>query len=286
MFYGLNFAWHWSPITLAGLIVVCLLYIFAIRSVRRYKPEEKPLPARRVVSFIVAVSAIALLLLTPIDTIARTQLFSVHMFQAVMLITLCAPLLLYACPAWLVQPLFANPLVRPIARFLTQPVIASLIFNLNFLLWHAPLFFNFALRNGTFYHVMMVSFLVTALLNWWPLIGPVRELHKMTYPLRMLYAFLDGQPVDIFAFLLVFSFVVFYPHYAVPPQLGISAFADQAVGGALLLLPGLVDLGVMSPLFFRWLGQLEAKAKIADQQREEEEDALMEEEEMEQHSEA
>jgi cytochrome c oxidase assembly factor CtaG len=286
MFYGLNFAWHWSPITLAGLIVACLLYIFAIRSVRRYKPEEKPLPARRVVSFIVAVSAIALLLLTPIDTIARTQLFSVHMFQAVMLITLCAPLLLYACPAWLVQPLFANRLVRPVASFLTQPVIASLIFNLNFLLWHAPLFFNFALRNGTFYHVMMVSFLVTALLNWWPLIGPVRELHKMTYPQRMLYAFLDGQPVDIFAFLLVFSFVVFYPHYAVPPQLGISAFADQAVGGALLLLPGLVDLGVMSPLFFSWLGQLEAKAKIADQQRQEEEDALIEEENIEQNMQA
>jgi len=286
MFYGLNFAWHWSPITLAGLIAVCSLYIFAIRSVRRSKPEEKLLLTRRVVSFIVAVSAIALLLLTPVDTIARTQLFSVHMFQAVMLITLCAPLLLYACPAWLVQPLLANPLVRPVARFLTQPVIASLIFNLNFLLWHAPLFFNFALRNGTFYHVMMVSFLVTALLNWWPLIGPVRELHKMTYPQRMLYAFLDGQPVDFFAFLLVFSFVVFYRHYAVPPQLGISAFADQAVGGALLLLPGLVDLVVMSPLFFRWLGQLEAKAKIADQRRQEEEDAMMEEEEMEQHSEA
>jgi hypothetical protein len=43
---------------------------------------------------------------------------------------------------------------------------------------------------------------------------------------------------------------------------------------------------VMSPLFFRWLGQLEAKAKIADQQRQEEEDAFMEEEEIEQRSEA
>ena len=286
MFYGLNFAWHWSPITLAGLVILCLLYIFGIWRVRRDKPEEKPLQTRRVVSFIVAVVVIALLLLTPIDTVARTQLFSLHMFQAVALITLCAPLLLYAFPAWLVQPFFANPFTRPVARVLTQPVIASLLFNLNFLLWHAPLFFNFALKNGTFYHVMMVSFLLTALLNWWPLIGPVRDLHKMTYPLQMLYAFLDGQPVDIFAFLLVFSFVVFYHHYAVPPQLGISAFADQAVGGALLLLPGLVDLGVMSPLFFRWLGQQEAKAKIADQQRQEEEDAFMEEEEMEQHSEA
>ena len=286
MFYGLNIAWHWSPITLASLVILCLLYIFGIRRVRRDKPEEKLLQTRRVISFIVAVAVIALLLLTPIDTIARTQLFSLHMFQAVTLITLCAPLLLYAFPAWLVQPFFANPFTRPVVGVLTQPVIASLLFNLNFLLWHAPLFFNFALRNGTFYHVMMVSFLLTALLNWWPLIGPIRELHRMTYPLQMLYAFLDGQPVDIFAFLLVFSFVVFYHHYAVPPQLGISAFADQAVGGALLLLPGLVDLGVMSPLFFRWLGQLEAKAKIADQQRQEEEDAFMEEEEIEQRSEA
>lgn len=278
MFYGLNFAWHWSPFTLAGLVVLCLLYIFGILWVRRDKPEEKPLQTRRLVSFCVAVAVIALLLLTPMDMVARTQLFSLHMFQAVTLITVCAPLLLYAFPAWLVQPFFANPFTRPIARVLTQPVIASLLFNLNFLLWHAPLFFNFALKNGTFYHVMMVSFLLTALLNWWPLIGPLRDLHKMTYPLQMLYAFLDGQPVDIFAFLLVFSFVVFYPHYAVPPQLGISAFADQAVGGALLLIPGLVDLGVMSPLFFRWLGQLEAKAKVDDQQRQEEEDAYMEEE--------
>lgn len=277
MFYGLNFAWHWSPITLAGLVLACLLYIFAIKRVRRDKPEEKPLQTRRVVAFFAAIVIIALLLLTPVDTIARTQLFLAHMFQAVTLITVCAPLLLYACPAWLVQPLFANHFVRPIARILTQPVIASLAFNMTFLLWHAPLFFNFALRDGTFYHVMMLSFLLTSLLNWWPLIGPIRDMHRMTYPQQMLYAFLDGQPVDVFAFLLVFSFVVFYHHYAVPPQLGISAFADQAAGGALLLLPGLVDLCVMSPLFFHWLGQLEAKAKVADQRRQEEEDAMMEE---------
>jgi putative membrane protein len=91
----------------------------------------------------------------------------------------------------------------------------------------------------------------------------------MTYPMQMLYAFLDGQPVDIFAFLVVFSGVVFYPYYPVPPPLGISSFADQAVGGALLLIPGLVDLVVMSPLFFRWLAQIEQKAKIEDERRQE-----------------
>jgi hypothetical protein len=74
---------------------------------------------------------------------------------------------------------------------------------------------------------------------------------------------------------------VIYPFYAIPPQVGISAFADQAVGGALLLIPGLVDLVVMTPLFFHWLAQIEQKAKIADQKRQELADAQAKTEEIE-----
>ncbi len=269
----LNLSWHWSPIALIGLVMLCLLYAFGIRQARKGNVQGTPLQKRRIVAFIVAVVVMAVVFLTPIDTIARTQLFFAHMVQAVTLTTVCAPLLLYACPAWLLRPLLNQPLVQPVARALTQPVIASVIFNINFLAWHAPVLYHFALVHGTVYHVALLSFLLTSLLNWWPLIGPVREFHKMTYPMQMLYAFLDGQPVDIFAFLVVFSGVVFYPYYPVPPPLGISSFADQTVGGALLLIPGLVDLVVMSPLFFRWLAQIEQKAKIEDERRQELEEA-------------
>ena len=269
MFDGLNLSWHWSPFTLIFLIVLCLLYGFGIRFAGHNNTEHAPIKVRQIVAFVVAILSIALVLLTPLDTIARTQLFAAHMAQAVVLITVSAPLLLLACPAWLLLPVVNLLVVRNIVRALTQPVVASAIFNLNFLIWHAPGLFNFALANGTFYHIEILSFLLTSLLNWWPLIGPVRELRRLSYPQQMLYAFLDGQPVDIFAFLIVFSGVVFYPRYAVPPQLGISAFADQAVGGALLLLPGLVDLLVMTPLFFRWLGQIEEKAKLNDERLQE-----------------
>ncbi|MGZ6386988.1 MAG: hypothetical protein ACXWOL_16345 [Ktedonobacteraceae bacterium] len=85
--------------------------------------------------------------------------------------------------------------------------------------------------------------------------------------------------------MLVFSGVVIYPFYAIPPQLGISAFADQAMGGALLLLSGLIDLVLMTPLFFLWLAQIEQKARIADQKRQELTDAHVAEEEIEQTSE-
>ena len=284
MFDGLNLSWHWSPFTLLFLIVLCLLYGFGIRVIGRRNGEHPPIKVRHIVAFVGAILSIALVLLTPLDTIARTQLFAAHMAQAVILITVSAPLLLFACPAWLLQPVVNLPVVRTIVRVLTQPVLASAIFNLNFLIWHAPGLLNFALIHGTVYHIEMLSFLLTSLLNWWPLIGSVHEFRHLSYPQQMLYAFLDGQPVDIFAFLLVFSGVVFYPHYAVPPQLGISAFADQAVGGALLLLPGLVDLLVMTPLFFRWLGQIEEKAKLNDerlQELAEAEAAMLEAEEVE-----
>ena len=85
--------------------------------------------------------------------------------------------------------------------------------------------------------------------------------------MQIFYAFFDGQPVDIFALVLVFSGIPFYSYYALPSQLGLSRFADQAVGGALLLIPGLIDLAVMSPLFFRWLAQIEAKTRLDDQRR-------------------
>jgi putative membrane protein len=249
--------------------MLCLLYAFGVRYVQKHGKQNAHLKKICIVAFISAVALIAIVFLTPLDTIARTQLFSAHMLQAVMLTTICAPLLLFASPEWLLRPILVRPFVRPVAQALTQPVVASIIFNITFLAWHIPSIFHFALLHNTIYNLELLTFLLTALLNWWPIIGSVGELHKMTYPMQMLYAFLDGQPLDIYAFLLVFSGVVIYPFYAIPPQLGISAFADQAVGGALLLIPGLVDLVVMTPLFFLWLAQIEQKTKIADQKRQE-----------------
>ena len=80
---------------------------------------------------------------------------------------------------------------------------------------------------------MLWSLFLVSFLNWWPLIGPDRKLHNMSYPAQIAFAFLDGEPIQIYAFIIVFSGVVIYP-YAVPSQL-YDAFADQASAGALLL---------------------------------------------------
>src|SRR5437764_6934578 len=135
MLNGLNFSWHWSPITLIGLVILCLLYAGGIRFARRHNAHVT-LKGYRVLAFITAILVLAIVLLTPLDTIARTQLFAAHMVQAIALTTLCAPLLLAACPDWLLQPLIDQPIVRHILHALTQPLVASIIFNFTFFIWH------------------------------------------------------------------------------------------------------------------------------------------------------
>lgn len=271
MFYGLSLAWSWSPGVIVFLLALVLLYLSGVRRARTLATDsdDGPLTLLHILSFFFGILIAALLLLSPINTIARTQLFVVHMAQAVLLTTLAAPLVLFGCPALLLRPFVQLPVIRTVVRFLTLPIVASVLFNLLFLLWHSSRLFRLGMASDTVYHIEMVSIFVAALLNWWPLIGSVREFRRISYPIQMVYAFFDGQPVDIFAFILVFSGTTIYPAYAIPAQLGLSGYADQAAGGALLLIPGLIDLVVMTPLFFRWLGQIEQQTKMRDQRRQE-----------------
>ncbi|GAC1470359.1 MAG: cytochrome c oxidase assembly factor CtaG [Ktedonobacteraceae bacterium] len=275
MFDGFSLAWPSSLGVGVILLALVLLYMSGVRRVylRHKKDAQEPLVTTLQMSMFFAGCAIlALLLLTPVDTIARTQLFSVHMAQAVTITTICAPLILGGCPAGLLRPILGVPVLRGLFRLVTAPLVASLLFNASFLLWHIPRPFNYVITNAALYHTMMLWIFVVALLNWWPIIGSLKELRPTGYPVQMLYVILDGQPVDIFAFILVFSGIPLYTHYAIPPQTHLTLFADQAIGGALLLVPGLLDIVIMAPLFFYWFTQLERKARVADLRREQEEE--------------
>lgn len=270
MLASLSLSWSWHSGTIIILLLMSLLYGLGWRRARVLHPEDPSIQSIHICAFFLAILLAGLMLLTPIDAIGRTQLFSIHMLQAVVLTTVCAPLILFAAPAVMLRPLIEFPLLRTLARLLTMPLVATIIFNGSFLFWHVPKIFELAQQNATLYQVQMLTIFLASLLNWWPLIGSLREeISRMTYPMQMAYAFFDGQPVDIFAFVLVFSGVAIYRLYSIPPQLHLTAFADQTVAGALLLIPGLIDLVVMTPLFFRWLGQIEERTRAADQRRQE-----------------
>ncbi|WP_052889806.1 cytochrome c oxidase assembly protein [Thermogemmatispora carboxidivorans] len=260
---------------LIAALLLCLGYLPALwRELRQPQPqpEEHPGQARwRLLAFLFAIVAMLVVLVTPIDRLARNQLFLMHMLQVIVLSTICAPLLLLALPTALVGRLHLRESQErtngpALLRWLTRPFPASLLYNGFFLLWHLPPLYLITSEQALLYDLALIFLLLLACLNWWPLLGPVDEKRRLSYPAQMLYAFLDGQPIDIFAFLLVFSGAIFYPIYARQPHPRMAPLSDQEAAGAMLLVPGLVDLIVMTPLFFRWLAALEEKARIRDQQ--------------------
>src|ERR1700737_496233 len=138
---GLSFTWPWNPWGMIVLLLLSVLCLFGVRHVRAQpaqSTQDTNLSMRQIVCFFAGILTAAFLLLTPVDTIARTQLFSVHMVQAILLITLCSPLILAGCPAVWLRPLLNQPIVRSVLRALLHPIMASVLFNATFLLWHAP----------------------------------------------------------------------------------------------------------------------------------------------------
>ena len=131
MLNGLDFSWQLNLISLFVLELICLLFILGIRLAGR-GGAHPPLNKWRLAAFITAIALGVLVLLTPFDTIARTQLFAAHMVQVVVLTTLCAPLLLAACSDWLLQPILEQPVSRAVAQALTRPLVASILFNFTF----------------------------------------------------------------------------------------------------------------------------------------------------------
>src|SRR5690242_9109945 len=96
MLGALSWVWPANYGALVVLLLFCVLYVLGVRSAR-LRGEGDAIKNYHMVAFFSAIVLAALLLLTPIDTISRTQLFSVHMLQAVTLITVCTPLLLLGC---------------------------------------------------------------------------------------------------------------------------------------------------------------------------------------------
>src|SRR5690348_2587355 len=156
---GLSQQWPWNPWAIAFLSILALLYLWGLFQMHS---RGGRISVMRLIAFFSALVIAALLLLTPIDTIGRIQLFTIHMTQVVILTTVCTPLIMAGCPEELLHPLVEIPVLGSILLTLTRPLIASVIFNLTFLLWHTPRLIELAQANEALYHFMLLSIFLTS----------------------------------------------------------------------------------------------------------------------------
>lgn len=248
-------SWSWQPGILLGLGLVAAIYGYVFYDFRR---RGRPVKASQAWYFGAGLLTLLVALQSPLDTFSNV-LFVMHMTQHVLLVMVAAPLILLGLPASFLSPLIRHPRVKEALAWLTHPVIAFFLYNAVLLGWHLPALYDAALQNERLHNLEHALFFYTALLSWWPLLSPVPELPRLSYPAQMLYIFLIALPAGLLGAVLIFAEGVLYPTYAAAPRLlDLSPLADQQTGALIMMVPTkLIYFIALTIVFFKWFGEEE-----------------------------
>ena len=219
-------------------------YIYVVRVLGpRAVPAGEPIVTRRQLScFIAGILIMFLSTDWPVHDIAEEYLYSVHMSQHMALTYFMPPLVVLATPEWFVRTLVGDGRAYRALRFFTFPVRAGLLFNLGVVISHIPGVVNASVSNGPLHYFVHVLLVVTSILMWMPVCGPLKELQMAPMP-KMIYLFLNSVVATIPAGWLTFAEGVVYKHYNIPTRVwGVSVSNDQQIAGAIMKLGGSIFL--------------------------------------------
>lgn len=205
----------------------------------------------------------------PMHDIAEEHLYFVHMLQHLLISFIVPPLFLLAMPAWLAR-LIVSEQGRPqrVLRWFAQPLVAGLIFNALQVLTHWGAVVDLSVENGAFHYAIHLAVFVSALLMWFPVLGPLPEM-QMSEPGKMLYLFLMSIIPTVPAGWLTFAEGVVYKSYDTgDPLWGISPRDDQQAAGAVMKVLGGFYLWILIAIrFFRFTGAQRRADEDARRQR-------------------
>lgn len=247
-------AWSLHPSVLIGTGLLGALYFWGIGPLRRRLGLGPPATAWQIASFCAGLLVLLFALNGPMHDLSDYYLFSAHMVQHLLLTLLLPPLMIAGTPGWLFKPLLRHRPVRAVARVLTRPVVAAVLYSVTIAVWHLTPFYELMMRNHDVHIATHLMFIVVATILWWPVMSPVPELPRLPYGMGMLYLFLVGIPMQVVAALITLSDEVLYPWYSAAPRTwGLTPLDDQQLGGLLMWVPGnlwmFLAIGV---LFLKW----------------------------------
>ncbi|MBI1736930.1 MAG: cytochrome c oxidase assembly protein [Candidatus Rokubacteria bacterium] len=212
-------------------------------------------PARgRAVAFFAGLAVFVVAVTGPLHDAAERYLFSAHMLQHLLLTLVGPPLLLAGTPAWMGDAILGTGRRARVARALTRPVPALILYSLALAGWHFPGPYDAALTTPLWHAVQHATLVTTATLAWWPVLGPSTVAPRVHYGAQILYLFALGMPMTVVAAFITGADGLLYTFYADAPRLlPLDALEDQRLGGVIMWVPaGIIPLIAFTAVFFRW----------------------------------
>jgi cytochrome c oxidase assembly factor CtaG len=145
---------------------------------------------------------------------------------------------------------------------------------------HFSPLFDAALEDELWHRVEHALFLGSALLFWWPVVGPDPSPWRLSPGAKVLYTGLQ-MPQNTFLALAIYSATApLYPHYVTTIRSwGPTPLEDQQLAGAIMWLGGdLMFIGVVALLVVAWMRHEDRRAVGEDRRLEPERAAIRERE--------
>jgi putative membrane protein len=254
-------AWNLDPVLLGGLLLASWAYWRGQTSGPR-----RPVDSWRARCFTVALVALGLALLSPLDALSGA-LASAHMVQHLLLLLVAAPLLALSAPSSAI--LRGSPLAlrRASGRWrrrlglthgnlgvLRHPAVVWLLSVGVLWFWHAAAPYDATLDNEFLHVLEHASFLVTAVLFWQVVVG-VRGAARVSGGLGVLLVFAMAMQSVFLSVLLTFARTPWYSGYAeTTAPWGLDPLTDQRLAGVIMWIPaGGIYLVVALALLVTWI---------------------------------
>lgn len=252
---------------LGPLLLVALAGAYARRSLTLGR-RGKPVPLWRQACFGAGLLLLAAADLPPASSVAE-ELVVAHMGQHLIVGDIAAGLVV----AGLTGPMLAPVLsLRPLVwlRALANPLVALPLWVANLYLWHLAALYEGVLTSPALHLAQHAAFFGFGAAMWMPLLGPLPKPAWFGLPAQLGYVVAVRLSGAVLANVLAWSGSPLYPDYAAgEAEWGISPLADQGTAGVLMMLEsGLVTLGVLAWLFFRWAAQDTERQRLVDLARE------------------
>ncbi len=231
-----------NAIPLLGVAAAALLYLRAC-SILAGRGRRVPMGQR--VSWFAGLGLILVATQTFVDPVGESALVSAHMAQHLLIADIPAPLLLYGLRAPVVFFFWPKPILVRAARmqwlrrfwgWLRQPQVALSVWLVTLYAWHLPVMYQAALESRPIHDLEHLTFALTAVLAWWPLMDPTHErvegrVWKAAYVVaaRMIGGILGVA-------MLVWPHQL-YPHYGNASRAyGMSPMFDQQLAGGMMMM--------------------------------------------------
>ena len=192
---------------------------------------------------------------TELDELADARIFSMHMLQHLMQTFVIPPLLLLGTPGWMLRPWVLSRPIKPIARILTTPRdrVPDFLGSLR----HRALSRRSSITcaaTRTFTSFCTCASWPPGVLLWWPILSPLPELPRLSYPAQILYLFLLMIPMTAVAAPITLATRVIYPWYTEGAHgWGLKPIEDQVLGGLIMWVgQGTYLMFIFTFIFYKW----------------------------------